>query len=312
MKPNAIHKRCQLASTFSIVAFDPSTKDLGVAVQSRYFSVGSVVPWAEADVGAIATQSFVNVSYGPRGLQLLKKGQTVDEVINGLTQDDEAKEFRQLGIVDSRANAAAFTGKKCLEWAGSKVGKNYSIQGNILACEDVINRMADRFESSHGDLANKLVAALEGGEEAGGDARGRQSAALLVVRKNCGRGGYGDRYIDLRVENHPDPIAELKCLLELHRVYRLIDESEEKLATGNLEDALSTAREAVSLNPNIDDAHVDLGIICLKLDKREEAIKAFKEALRLNPKMKNLITQLPKVGLIKPSPEVFGELGMYL
>ncbi|MGQ9551945.1 MAG: DUF1028 domain-containing protein, partial [Candidatus Bathycorpusculaceae bacterium] len=284
MKPNVTCRRCRLASTFSIVAFDPSKRDLGVAVQSRYFSVGSVVPWAEAGVGAIATQSFVNVSYGPGGLQLLGQGQTVGEVVDTLTKDDEAKEFRQLGIVDSKGNAAAFTGKKCLEWAGSKVGRNYSVQGNILTCEDVINRMADSFETSPGDLANKLVAALEAGEEAGGDARGRQSAALLVVRENCGRGGYGDRYIDLRVENHPDPITELRCLLELHRVYRLIDESEEKLATGNLEEALSTAREAVSLNPNIDDAQVDMGIICLKLGKRQEAIKAFKEALRLNPK----------------------------
>jgi uncharacterized Ntn-hydrolase superfamily protein len=312
MKSNVICRQCRLASTFSIVAFDPFTKDLGVAVQSRYFSVGSVVPWAESGVGAIATQSFVNVSYGPRGLQLLRQGQTVDEVVDTLTKDDEAKEFRQLGIVDSKGNAAAFTGKKCLEWAGSKVGRNYSVQGNILACEDVINKMAEGFETSPGDLANKLVAALESGEEAGGDARGRQSAALLVVRENCGRGGYGDRYIDLRVENHPDPITELKCLLELHRVYRLIDESEEKLATGNLEDALSTVREAASLNPNIDDAQVDMGIICLKLDEREEAIKAFREALRLNPKMKSLIKQLPKAGLIEPDPTLFTELGIYL
>nr|MDO8135351.1 DUF1028 domain-containing protein [Candidatus Njordarchaeum guaymaensis] len=310
MKSNIVIKMGQLASTFSIVAFDPVTKDLGVTVQSRYFSVGSVVPWAEAGVGAIATQSFVNVSYGPRGLQLLKEGLNVDEVIGRLTRDDEGKDFRQLGIVDSKGNASAFTGSRCLEWAGSKVGKNYAAQGNILAGEDVVNGMVEKFESTQGELADKLVSALEGGQESGGDARGKQSAALLVVRKNVGRAGYGDRYIDLRVEDHPDPIVELKRLLVMHRVYRLIDDGEEKMATGDAEAGLSMIREAVSLGPTIDDAHIDLGIICLKLGKKDEALKAFKESLKLNPRMKNLIKQLPGAGLMEPSPEVFKELGI--
>jgi uncharacterized Ntn-hydrolase superfamily protein len=308
MKTWAIYKPCRLISTFSIVAYDPSTKDLGVAVQSRYFSVGSIVPWAEANVGAIATQSFVNVSYGPRGLQLLKQGLTVDKVIDRLTRDDEAKDFRQLGIVDSKGNAATFTGKKCLEWAGSRIGKNYAVQGNILAGKNVVNKIAEKFESTRSDLADKLVAALEGGQEAGGDARGRQSAALLVVRKNYGRAGYGNRYIDLRVEDNPNPIAELKRLLNLHRVYSLIDESEDQLTKGNLEAALSAIKKAISLNQKIDDAHIDLGIISLKLGRKEEAIKAFKKALRLNPKMKTLIKQLPTVGLIEPNKEIFAEL----
>jgi len=304
------HLRHPLASTFSIVAFDPSTKDLGVAVHSRYFSVGSVVPWAEAEVGAVATQSFVNVSYGPRGLQLLKEGLTVDEVIERLTREDEAKEFRQLGIIDTHGNANAFTGKKCLEWAGSKVGRNYAAQGNILAGEEVVQNMGRKFESAKGDLAERLVASLEGGEEAGGDARGRQSAALLVVRRGSGRAGYGDRYIDLRVEDHPDPIAELKRLLNLHRVYALIDDGEDKLTKGDFKSALATLKKAVSLDPKMDDAHIDLGIVNLKLGKKKEAIKAFKEALRLNPKMKTIIKQLPNAGLMKPNKEVFTELGI--
>ncbi|MEM3443247.1 MAG: DUF1028 domain-containing protein [Candidatus Bathyarchaeia archaeon] len=308
MKANLIFGPSRLASTFSIVAFDPSTKELGVAVQSRYFSVGSIVPWAEAEVGAIATQSFVNVSYGPRGLELLKKGLSVEEVIERLTGEDEARDFRQLGIINSKGEAAAFTGRKCLEWAGSKIGKNFAAQGNILAGEEVVEMMAERFESTKGDLADKLVAALEGREEAGGDARGRQSAALLVVKKGCGRAGYGDCFIDLRVEDNPNPIAELKRLLGLHRVYRLIDESEDKMTMGNLEAALSTIKEAIKINPKIDDAHVDLGIICLKLGEKQEAIKAFKKALQLNPKMKSLIKQLPKAGLIEPDPEIFKKL----
>jgi len=299
-----------LISTFSIVAFDPSTKDLGVAVHSRYFSVGSVVPWAEAEVGAIATQSFVNVSYGPRGLQLLKEGLTVDEVIDTLTKGDKEREFRQLGIIDSRGNANAFTGKKCLEWAGSKVGKNYAAQGNILAGEEVVQNMGKNFESTKGDFAQKLVAALEGGDDAGGDARGRQSAALLVVRKGLGRAGYGDKYIDLRVEDHSDPIVELKRLLTLHRVYSLIDDSEDKLTKGDFKTALAALRKAISLNPSIDDAHIDLGVVNLKLGKKKEAISAFKRALRLNPRMKALIKQLPAAGLMEPDEEVFAELGI--
>nr|MDO8100550.1 DUF1028 domain-containing protein [Candidatus Njordarchaeota archaeon] len=308
MKSNVVPKIGQSASTFSIVAFDPIIKDLGVAVQSRYFSVGSVVPWAEAGVGAIATQSFVNVSYGPRGLQFLKEGLSVDEVIGRLTRDDEGKDFRQLGIVDSKGSASAFTGSRCLEWAGSTVGKNYAAQGNILAGEDVVKGMVENFESTKGELADKLVAALEGGQEGGGDARGRQSAALLVVRKNVGRAGYGDRYIDLRVEDHPEPIVELRRLLVMHRVYRLIDDGEDKIATGDLDGALSLIREAVSLGPTIDDAHVDLGIIYLKLGRKDEALKAFRQALKLNPRMKTMIKQLPGAGLVEPDPEVFREL----
>lgn len=192
-----------LSSTFSIVAFEPSTKDLGIAVQSRYFSVGPAVPWAEANVGAIATQSFANVSYGPRGLQLLKEGLSIHEVIEKLTQEDEGREYRQLGIIDANGSAEAYTGEKCLEWAGSKSGKHYSAQGNILAGEEVVESMGRRFETTTGDVADRLIAALEGGEEAGGDARGRQSAALLVVRKGKGRGGYGDWLIDLRVKIIP-------------------------------------------------------------------------------------------------------------
>jgi len=292
------------ATTFSIVAFDPSTRDLGIAVHSRYFSVGSVVPWAEAGVGAVATQSFVNVSYGPRGLQLLREGLTVNEVIERLTIQDEARDYRQLGIVDSKGNVAVFTGKKCLKWAGSKTGKNYVALGNILAGEKVVDNMTKGFESTKDDLAGKLIAALEGGDEAGGDIRGRQSASLLVVRKDGGRGGYGDRYIDLRVEDHLNPIRELRRLLNLSRVYYLIDESEDKLTVGDLESALAIIKKAISLNQNIDEAYVDLALICLKLKRKEEAVKALKKALRINPKLKELIKQFPDIGLMEPDEEL--------
>jgi len=296
-------KPARLASTFSIVAFDPSTKNLGVAVQSRYFSVGPVVPWAEAGVGAIATQSFVNVSYGPKGLQLLKEGLTIQEVIDKLTGEDEGREYRQLGIIDANGKSAAYTGKKCLDWAGSKTGKYYSVQGNILAGEEVVKSMGRKFEVTKGDLADKLMAALEGGEEAGGDARGRQSAAMLVVGKGKGRGGYGDRLIDLRVEDHADPIAELKRILKLHRVYYLIDEAEEMLTAGDTENAISTLRKAIELNSSSDDAYLDLGIMYLKIGEERKAIDAFRQALQINPRMKVVLGQLSKLAQVKISKE---------
>jgi uncharacterized Ntn-hydrolase superfamily protein len=284
----------RLASTFSIVAFDPKTKNLGVAVQSRYFSVGTAVPWAQADVGAVATQSFVNISYGPRGLKLLKKGLSVNEVIEKLTSKDKSRDYRQLGVIDAKGNSATYTGSKCLHWAGSKIGKNYTAQGNILANEKVVHNMGKKFETTKGDLADRLVAALEGGQEAGGDSRGKQSAALLVVGEQKSKAGYGDRLIDLRVEDHPEPIAELKRLLQLHRVYSLIDEVEEIFTQGNHKKAIATINKAIELNPNSDDAYIDLGMIYMKMEKTQEAGKAFKKAISLNPNMKTVINQLAK------------------
>jgi len=284
----------RLASTFSIVAFDSKTKNLGVAVQSRYFSVGTAVPWAQARVGAVATQSFVNVSYGPRGLKLLKKGLTVKEVIEKLTSKDKSRDYRQLGIIDRKGNPAAYTGSKCMHWAGSRIGKNYAAQGNILANERVVQSMGKKFETTKGDLADRLIAALEDGQEAGGDARGKQSAALLVVGERKSKAGYGDRLIDLRVEDHSEPIAELKRLRRLHRVYSLIDEAEEIFTQGNHKKAIAIIQKAIELNPNSDDAYVDLGMTYTKMGKTQEARKAFNKAISLNPNMKTVINQFTK------------------
>lgn len=300
----------RVVPTYSIVAFDPSSGDLGVAVQSRYFSVGSVVPWAEADVGAVATQSFVNVSYGPRGLQFLKQGLEVEEVIDRLTSEDEGRELRQLGIVDRKGNVAAYTGEKCLEWAGSKIGDCYSAQGNILVGEEVVEDMGETFECVEGDLAHRLVAALEAGEKAGGDARGRQSAALLVVRKDGGRGGYGDRFVDLRVEDNPDPIGELKRLLNLHRAYYLIDQAEAKFANNEEEAAIPLIEKALETNPDSDDAYIDLGLIHLKLEQTDEAVEAFKKALAINPKIAVAIRQLPELGIAEIPENLLKRLGI--
>jgi len=203
------------ANTFSIVAYDPEKKEWGVAVASKYLAVGSAVPWAKAGVGAVATQSYVNVSYGPKGLELLAEGKSAEEVLKALTDADAGKESRQVGIVDAKGNPANFTGKGCNAWAGGKKGANYTCQGNILTGEDVVTAMAKAYEETKGPLAWRLMAALEAGESAGGDKRGKQSAAILVVRDGGGPGGKNDRYLDFRVDDHEKPVQELARILNL-------------------------------------------------------------------------------------------------
>lgn len=205
--------------TFSICAFDPETHELGISVQSKFLAVGAVVPWAKAGVGAIATQSFANTAFGPDGLALLAEGLSPAAVTVRLVEQDPDRERRQFGIVDATGRVATYTGAECFDWAGGVTGTNYCAQGNILAGPKVVEGMASAFESARGPLADRLVAALQGGQRHGGDRRGMQSAALLVVKKRGGYGGFNDRYIDLNVEDHPRPIDELERLLALYKLY---------------------------------------------------------------------------------------------
>jgi len=200
-------------NTFSIVARDPDTKEWGVAVASKVLGVGVVVPFAKAGVGAIATQSFANVTYGPRGLDMLAQGKSAQETLDALTSADEQKDQRQVGIIDAEGRVANFTGVKCNPWAGAKSGKNYSCQGNLLTGPEVIDAMADAFEKTTGPFAWRLATALEAGEKAGGDKRGKQSAAIVVVRDKAGYAKLNDRYIDLRVDDHEAPVTELLRIL---------------------------------------------------------------------------------------------------
>jgi uncharacterized Ntn-hydrolase superfamily protein len=205
--------------TFSIVARDPQTGELGIAVESKFLAVGAVVPWAKAGVGAIATQSWANTTYGPRGLELLASGLSADETLSRLTGEDEGRADRQVGIIAVQGKPATFTGEKCSPWAGGKVGELYTCQGNILVSEETVLAMARTFEQTTGHLCDRLVAALGAGQAAGGDSRGQQSAALLVVRAGGGYSGFNDRFIDLRVDDHPQPIDELYRILQLHKLY---------------------------------------------------------------------------------------------
>jgi uncharacterized Ntn-hydrolase superfamily protein len=206
-------------STYSIVAYDPQTGDLGIGVQSKFLAVGAVVPWARAGVGAIATQSYANTSYGPQGLTLLTQGHAAQETIDILTKADPDREQRQVGIVSAKGDAATFTGSQCYEWAGGITGEGFCCQGNILVSEKTVEAMAATFAAGSGSLAERLLAALAAGQAAGGDRRGQQSAALRVVRERGGYGGFNDLWLDLRVDDHITPIAELKRLYDLHQLY---------------------------------------------------------------------------------------------
>ena len=205
--------------TFSIVACDLKENSWGVAVASKFPAVGAVVPWAIAGAGAVATQSFANTSFGPRGLEMMAAGLSADETLAKLLMDDPERELRQVGLVDAKGKAATFTGGGCFPWAGGVKGKGYAIQGNILASAKVVPAMEKKFLATKGDLPSRLHAALLAGDRAGGDKRGRQSAAIYVVKPNGGYGGYVDRWIDYRVDDHEDPVPRLGELLELHRLY---------------------------------------------------------------------------------------------
>ncbi|KUP05246.1 major pilin protein FimA [Bacillus coahuilensis p1.1.43] len=205
--------------TYSIVGFDPVEKEWGVAVQSKFIGVGAVVPFAKANVGAIATQSYANTAYGPEALALMAEGKNAEDVLDLITGRDGKRELRQVGLIDKNGNPATFTGSECYSWAGGITGPYFAAQGNILVDERTVQAMADTFQNTEGSLSYRLVQALAAGQEAGGDSRGQQSAALLVVKENGGYGGYNDRYIDLRVDDHPKPIEELIRIYDLHQLY---------------------------------------------------------------------------------------------
>ena len=204
-------------ATFSIVAVDPDTGEIGVAVQSKIVGVGSIVPFAKAGVGAVATQSFANTGYGPLGLLALQSDLDPDQTIKLLTENDPLHPSRQVGVISANGEAATFTGDNCHGWAGGLTGENYAVQGNILTGPEVVKAMAKAFEEAEGVLAERLIASLAAGQEAGGDKRGRQSASLLIVRESWGYGGIDDRFRDVRVDDHATPIAELERVYRLHR-----------------------------------------------------------------------------------------------
>jgi uncharacterized Ntn-hydrolase superfamily protein len=207
-------------STFSIVAYDPSLNAWGIAVASKFLAVGAVVPWARAGAGVVATQSYANTSYGPRGLDLMEAGHSASEALQKLLENDPQPELRQLGLVDAKGETATYTGSACFSWAGGVTGSGFAVQGNILASEQVVQTMASTYaKNGHLHFISRLYQALRAGDQAGGDRRGRQSAAMMVVKPHGGYGGHNDRWVDYRVDDSPDPLTKLSELLELHDLY---------------------------------------------------------------------------------------------
>ena len=271
-------------STFSIVAIDPQTGEMGVAVASRYFSVGSVVPWAMADVGAVATQANVNVGYGQQALDLLRQGMTAPEVLKKILADDkfEGKDGRQVAIVDAKGNVAAYTGPNAPKWAGDRQGKTWSAQGNILVGPQVPEAMGKAFDSTQGELAEKLYAALKAGDTAGGDARGRQSASMLVVKKQGGRNINNDRYIYINVDDNPDPFTELRRLLDLNLAYNYGDKTFKALDAGKIDQARAAAQQALRYAPNSFGSRMRLAFLDYLVGEKAASLDEFAKARALN------------------------------
>ena len=270
-------------ATFSIVAYDPVTGDLGVAVASRYFAVGAVVPWADAGVGAVATQAGVNVGYGPRALELLRQGLTAQQVMDKLFEEDTfpGKDGRQIAIVDAKGNIAVFTGDAANAWRGHVKGKTWSAQGNILVGQHVVDAMGRAFENTNDELAEKLFAALKAGDDAGGDSRGRQSASILVVRKGGGRNTNNDRYVFVNVDDHPDPMHELRRLMNIQMGINHQSALGRSMRESNFDAALRSAEKLATYQPLDPAQHVRLGFVAYLAGKTDRSLAAFSRAKEL-------------------------------
>lgn len=289
-------------ATFSIVARDSATGDIGVAVQSHYFAVGPIVPWAEPGVGAVATQSLVEVSYGPRGLQMMRDGRSAPKALDELLSQDQYRDVRQVAMIDAEGNVAAHTGDKCIPDAGHRIGGQYSVQANLMANKSIWPAMARAYESARGDLASRLLAALEAGQRAGGDIRGQQSAAIVIVRGKRSNRPWADRIMDLRVEDNPRPIEELKRLVTLWRAYRHVDEGDALITEGKVEDAMKAYQTASRLAPSNMEILFWQAAALWKLGKQKEATPIFRKVFAADKKWVALVPRLVPAGLLDDDP----------
>jgi len=294
----------QLAHTFSIVARDPQSGEMGVAVQSHWFSVGSVVTWAEAGVGAVATQSLVEVSYGPLGLALMRAGKSPSEALAALLATDEGRELRQVAMVDTSSQVATHTGARCIADAGHETGDGFSVQANMMASADIWPAMARAYRQTEGDLAERMLAALEGGQTAGGDIRGQQSASILIVRPTSTGRPWADTVMDLRVEDSSEPVRELRRLVGLHRAYQHMNQGDELLGAGEVERALHEYRAAAEMAPEIEELPFWHAVTPADLGRVDEALPIFRDVFSRNVDWATLLSRLPRAGLLRDDPEM--------
>jgi len=292
-----------LVSTYSIVARDPDTGEMGVAVQSHWFSVGSIVSWGEAGVGVVATQSFVNPAFGPNGLELLKSGMSADQVVDKLIAEDEGRDVRQLAIIDVNGNVKSYTGINCIPGAGNIVGENYSVQANLMLNDKVPGAMSKAFEESKGPLAERLIAALFAAQEAGGDIRGKQSAAILVVKGRSTGKVWEDRLIDLRVEDDPYPLDKLDRLLKIHRAYNHMNAGDLAVEHGDMELAMKEYAAAEKMFPENEEMKYWHAVTLATNGDVEGSLPLFKAVFKKNENWKILTPRLVPIGLLNVNKE---------
>lgn len=297
-----------LAHTFSIVARDPQTGELGAAVQSHYFSVGPVVPWVEAGVGAVCTQSLVLVDYGPNGLDLMRSGMSARQALDSLLRADAHNEGRQVAMVDAKGGVAAYTGRACIPDAGHHSGAQYSVQANLMANDRIWSAMAKAYESAPGDLAERLLAALDAAQQAGGDIRGRQSAAIVVVKARSSGKPWADRLFDLRVEDSPEPLQELRRLVRLRRAYNLEDAGDNAIAEKRPAEALRHYEDAMKLAPDAVELQFWAAVSMYTNGRRQEALPLFKRVFAKEARWVPLVERLPKADLFPDDPKQIAEV----
>tara|TARA_B100000678_G_C18209612_1_gene502764 strand:- start:906 stop:1880 length:975 start_codon:yes stop_codon:yes gene_type:complete len=294
--------------TYSIVAFDPETGQLGVAVQSHWFSVGSLVPWAKAGVGAVATQSFVKVEYGPDGLKLMEQGFTANQALEKLVATDEGEAVRQVAMIDINGNVAAHTGNRCIYAAGDQQGKNYSVQANLMEHETVWPTMANAFENSSGDLADRMMAALIAAEEKGGDIRGKQSAAMLIVTGEPTGVPWKDKVLDLRIDDHPEPLRELRRLIRVHRAYQHANKGDLYVEHKEIEKALTEYKKATEFYPENPELPYWSAVTLADIGWVKEALPIFRDVFSREPRLRTLIPRLVKSGLLPDNNNLIDQI----
>jgi uncharacterized Ntn-hydrolase superfamily protein len=305
---NAQELKSYPCHTYSIVARDSVTGEMGVAVQSHYFSVGPVVPWAEAGVGAVATQSLVDVTYGPLGLDLMRAGKTAPEALKALLSGDKNNAVRQVAMIDASGNVTAHTGDKCIPAAGHIIGKNYSVQANLMLNDKIWPAMAKAFENTKGSLAERMLAALDAAQAQGGDIRGKQSAAILIVKGKSSGKPWQDKVLDLRVEDSPEPLRELRRLVRIAEAYHHSDLGDLALEKKDLKTALKEYGEARKLYPESIELKFWEATALVNNGRVKESLPIFKEIFEKEPIWKELVKRLPQVDMLPKDEKVIKEI----
>jgi len=303
-----VTQKMRNAGTYSIVAYDPKAGQLGVAVQSHWFAVGALVAWAETGVGAVATQSFIEPAYGPSGLNIMGSGESAPDTLTALLAKDAMKDVRQVAMIDTNGMADAFTGAACVDDAGHIVGPHFSVQANMMENKNVVPMMKKTYVESRGDLAERLLLTLESAEKAGGDIRGRQAAALIVV-KSAATGNYtSDRLFDLRVDDHPRPLSELRRLVNVGRAYEHMNRGDDVFTQGNFKEAVREYKQSADILPGLIEAKFWQAVALTAGGRIEEARPVFSEVFSQEPQWRKMVTRLPKAGILPDDAKLIDEI----